>query len=297
MTTVTIDNVTVTVDDPPEVADLLENITRLTDTAKNLRTQIQVLEGRNLNIDDESVPPGRYVLQTYHDEQIAMGKLQLKSLGDRHDRLIDEHVEWGDKNDNLERRRGELDKANVILLRQNENFVNQVDGQERNYKLLHGKYEEQTQVLNILRFAHEDLKARNDRQKEALEVLHKENNELTALLDIKTAPIEVIPADEKPAKQTKKRWPPKVDNKKGLTSKGKVRKYRPKLTDEQVWEIRRHDLRDRSNSWIAHRMSLPVQTVTKVTNKGAYTNVRPDPRTEKGRAHAGHEGEVTNGTS
>ncbi len=81
-----------------------------------------------------------------------------------------------------------------------------------------------------------------------------------------------------------------------LTPKGAKRKYRPKLTQEQVWAIRRYHKMGRLNIWIARHMKLSASTVWKVVRNQSFIYIPPEPPRKPIKVHVG-EGVVENGNN
>jgi len=229
---------------------------------------------KNLVLDDE--PEGRYVTQEYHDNQIATGKQQL----DRLDKWV-----------------GELKAANVELEDWNNQLVPALDN--ANTKVRSYTEANLRQAKKIERLTSEiPFVDTIDKQKVDISNLrNKLNDSMNLSLNLK-AKIDVL--EDKVAGYelgfTPKEVAAEVPAKRGRpkkTATTKTKAYSTKLTDEQVWDIRRHHANGKSNSWIAHRGRHLIAVVYKVIRGQTYTNVGPDTRpTPKGRAHAGHEGEV-----
>ena len=112
--------------------------------------------------------------------------------------------------------------------------------------------------------------------------LGKQQATYIAQLEDKVAGYELgmgkVEVEKEIAKPTKKKG-------KGKTVKGTPRMYAKKLTEQQVWAIRRWAREGKSNSWISHEGSHLISTVSKVLRGETYATVPMEPPV---KVRAGH---------
>ena len=63
-----------------------------------------------------------------------------------------------------------------------------------------------------------------------------------------------------------------------LTFRGKPRKYRQRMTDEEVWQIRRFIKAGRSNVWIAKQTGLKASALGKIRRGETYADIAAEPK-------------------
>jgi len=72
------------------------------------------------------------------------------------------------------------------------------------------------------------------------------------------------------------------------TKPEKKRKYRKKLTDEEVWRVRRLIKNGRSDIWIQRQVGIPNLIVNRIRHGKNYTAVPEEPPHPPTKVHAGH---------
>ena len=171
--------------------------------------------------------------------------------------LTAEHVEWGYKNDRLEVRRKELQQANTDL----------------SAKLI-----EDAELRDKLKAFHtQQVKAQGEAHRSEIQRFQANIKKANAdLARVRKERDEALDAATRPEQST------------ATTKKGTARKYRTKLTDEEVWRVRRLIGNGRSDIWIQRQIGIPAITVNKIRHGKTYTSVPEEPPHKPTKVHAGY---------